>query len=226
MLSILVGLMQLSALSTCLPDSTRRRLPYWWLVWPPTERKVMTGQMYFAGLIGHSSNLWVVSPCNSSTPFIIYTWLYKRQSASSSDNGLSLYLLYCYRSKLVPWLVVSEVWGVQQGRPDFISIQRPVHTLPPVHVSPQAVSVPAGIQQQSRRDVLLQVSARPYITDSVRKHLGLWTCVYNLYRLSLCREDLTSCLTMIQPVLFSYSFNGPPEVWVVLQRNVNSYFVL
>jgi len=31
------------------------------------------------------------------------------------------------------------------------------------------------------------------------------------YRLTLCREDLTSCLTMIQPVLFSYSFNGPPE---------------
>ncbi len=25
-------------------------------------------------------------------------------------------------------------------------------------------------------------------------------------------EDLTQCLVMIQPILYAYSFNGPPEV--------------
>jgi len=25
-------------------------------------------------------------------------------------------------------------------------------------------------------------------------------------------EDLTQCLIMIQPILYAYSFNGPPEV--------------
>merc|ERR1712012_1171812 len=27
----------------------------------------------------------------------------------------------------------------------------------------------------------------------------------------LFREDVTQCLIMIQPILYSYSFNGPPE---------------
>jgi len=31
------------------------------------------------------------------------------------------------------------------------------------------------------------------------------------YRLMLNREDLTQSLVMIQPILYSYSFNGPPE---------------
>src|ERR1700754_4433088 len=31
------------------------------------------------------------------------------------------------------------------------------------------------------------------------------------YRHMLNREDLTQSLVMIQPVLYSYSFNGPPE---------------
>merc|ERR1719187_2095288 len=31
------------------------------------------------------------------------------------------------------------------------------------------------------------------------------------YRGCLMREDLTQCLIMIQPILYSYSFNGPPE---------------
>jgi protein transport protein SEC23 len=31
------------------------------------------------------------------------------------------------------------------------------------------------------------------------------------YRSCLAKEDLTQCLIMIQPILYSYSFNGPPE---------------
>ena len=31
------------------------------------------------------------------------------------------------------------------------------------------------------------------------------------YRHMLMREDLTQALIMIQPILYSYSFNGPPE---------------
>ena len=31
------------------------------------------------------------------------------------------------------------------------------------------------------------------------------------YRHVLMREDLTQSLIMIQPILYSYSFNGPPE---------------
>lgn len=31
------------------------------------------------------------------------------------------------------------------------------------------------------------------------------------YRHMLMREDLTQSLIMIQPILYSYSFNGPPE---------------
>jgi hypothetical protein len=37
-------------------------------------------------------------------------------------------------------------------------------------------------------------------------------CVYvRTYRHMLMREDLTQSLIMIQPILYSYSFNGPPE---------------
>ncbi len=32
------------------------------------------------------------------------------------------------------------------------------------------------------------------------------------YRHYLLVEDLTQCLVMIQPILYAYSFNGPPEV--------------
>lgn len=33
----------------------------------------------------------------------------------------------------------------------------------------------------------------------------------SFYRHVLMREDLTQSLIMIQPILYSYSFNGPPE---------------
>jgi len=33
----------------------------------------------------------------------------------------------------------------------------------------------------------------------------------SFYRAMLFREDLTQCLIMIQPILYSYTFNGPPE---------------
>ena len=33
-----------------------------------------------------------------------------------------------------------------------------------------------------------------------------------LIRNKLYREDVVNCLVMIQPTLFAYSFNGPPEV--------------
>jgi len=32
-----------------------------------------------------------------------------------------------------------------------------------------------------------------------------------LFRACLLREDLTQCLIMIQPILYAYTFNGPPE---------------
>lgn len=32
------------------------------------------------------------------------------------------------------------------------------------------------------------------------------------YRNKLNREDATQSLVMIQPILYAYSFNGPPEV--------------
>lgn len=32
------------------------------------------------------------------------------------------------------------------------------------------------------------------------------------YRNKLNREDVTQSLVMIQPILYAYSFNGPPEV--------------
>ena len=34
------------------------------------------------------------------------------------------------------------------------------------------------------------------------------------YRYQFDRQDLTNALIMIQPVLYSYSFNGPPEVLI------------
>merc|ERR1719277_2973790 len=33
----------------------------------------------------------------------------------------------------------------------------------------------------------------------------------SFYRAMLMREDLTQCLIMIQPILYAYTFNGPPE---------------
>ncbi len=35
--------------------------------------------------------------------------------------------------------------------------------------------------------------------------------LYCIYRTLLQREDLTQCLIMIQPILYAYTFNGPPE---------------
>jgi len=32
-------------------------------------------------------------------------------------------------------------------------------------------------------------------------------------------EDLTQSLIMIQPILYAYSFNGPPEVWFMRENN-------
>ncbi len=32
-----------------------------------------------------------------------------------------------------------------------------------------------------------------------------------IFRACLMREDLTQCLIMIQPILYAYTFNGPPE---------------
>ena len=33
----------------------------------------------------------------------------------------------------------------------------------------------------------------------------------SFYRACLIREDLTQCLIAIQPILYAYTFNGPPE---------------
>jgi hypothetical protein len=32
-----------------------------------------------------------------------------------------------------------------------------------------------------------------------------------IFRACLLREELTQCLIMIQPILYAYTFNGPPE---------------
>ena len=37
------------------------------------------------------------------------------------------------------------------------------------------------------------------------------TLTYDYFRACLMREDLTQCLIMIQPILYAYTFNGPPE---------------
>jgi protein transport protein SEC23 len=36
--------------------------------------------------------------------------------------------------------------------------------------------------------------------------------IFSFNRHYLLVEDLTQCLVMIQPILYAYSFNGPPEV--------------
>ena len=46
-----------------------------------------------------------------------------------------------------------------------------------------------------------------------------------VYRNKLYREDVVNCLVMIQPTLFAYSFNGPPEVCVVLYSPITGAFV-
>jgi protein transport protein SEC23 len=38
------------------------------------------------------------------------------------------------------------------------------------------------------------------------------------YRHYLMIEELTQSLIMIQPILYSYSFNGPPEVYINILR--------
>ena len=32
------------------------------------------------------------------------------------------------------------------------------------------------------------------------------------------REDLTQCLIMIQPILYAYTFNGPPGNLILIQN--------
>ena len=42
--------------------------------------------------------------------------------------------------------------------------------------------------------------------------MHVWTNPLLSPRNKLYREDVVNCLVMIQPTLFAYSFNGPPEV--------------
>lgn len=52
-----------------------------------------------------------------------------------------------------------------------------------------------------------------HVVSHTLSHVLIYISLFlSCCRLMLCKEDLTSSLTMIQPVLFSYSFNGPPEV--------------
>lgn len=52
---------------------------------------------------------------------------------------------------------VSKVRWLQQRRSKFIPFLRAIYVIPAVHVSFASVSVSAGVQQQSRRNVLLPV---------------------------------------------------------------------
>ena len=42
-----------------------------------------------------------------------------------------------------------------------------------------------------------------------------WYITIGIFRDKLNREDVNNCLIMIQPTLYSYSFNGPPEVIII-----------
>lgn len=46
------------------------------------------------------------------------------------------------------------------------------------------------------------------------------------YRHMLMREDLTQSLIMIQPILYSYSFNGPPEPVLLDTSSIQSDRIL
>ena len=52
---------------------------------------------------------------------------------------------------------MSEVRRVQQGRPQQLPAAGQLHPLPAVHVPPQEVAVPPGLQQQPGRNKLLSV---------------------------------------------------------------------
>jgi len=45
---------------------------------------------------------------------------------------------------------VSEVWRLQQRRPELVPILGAVLAVSTVHVSPSSFTVPAGLQQQPR----------------------------------------------------------------------------
>jgi len=38
------------------------------------------------------------------------------------------------------------------------------------------------------------------------------------YRHHFMRQDLTQSLIMVQPILYAYSFNGPPEVLLCIKQ--------
>ena len=45
------------------------------------------------------------------------------------------------------------------------------------------------------------------------------------YRNKLSREDITQSLVMIQPILYAYSFSGPPEVRIFLGEEVQDIMI-
>ncbi|CAB4067860.1 SEC23 [Lepeophtheirus salmonis] len=47
----------------------------------------------------------------------------------------------------------------------------------------------------------------------------------SFYRLCLMREDLTQCLIMIQPILYAYTFNGPPEPRMLLNGEIQDIII-
>lgn len=51
--------------------------------------------------------------------------------------------------------------------------------------------------------------------ESSRSTFFLFFFLSFCFRHYLLVEDLTQCLVMIQPILYAYSFNGPPEVKII-----------
>lgn len=117
-------------------------------------------------------------------------------------------------------ITVSKVRRVREGWSEQFPSVGELQSVSTVHVPSATLTVPPGFQQFSWWDYLLQVSGL-YVKFKSGNRLLTQFKPYDWVQASLktsffcrhmlMREDLTQSLIMIQPILYSYSFGGPPE---------------
>lgn len=111
---------------------------------------------------------------------------------------------------LSPFLAVSKVRRVQQRRSEQLPIGREFQSLSAIHVPFASVAIFTSFQQFTGWNNVLSVSGDLNRLRRLQSTNRPFRFAFS-YSHMLMREDLTQSLIMIQPILYSYSFNGPPE---------------
>lgn len=139
------------------------------------------------------------------------------------------YFVQCNIFRLLVLLfAVPEIWRLSQRRSQFLPLLRDVLTVS----SGTYLKLPLTCAVMSlwpSRDGKNNNVFLPQFMFHLRRSPFLQ--VFNnspdessYYRHQFMRQDLTQSLIMIQPILYAYSFNGPPEVNVHIALAISNIF--